>query len=137
HETVGIAIAALSPFSGAAQATILGRKERLDILHASRINGISSPVRDFEDTHLLTIIHPAGPVISAILAYSERQPVSGSQFLNALVTGVEVECRIGNSFYPAHYTAGWHITGTTGVFGAAAAVGKLLNLSEQQMLWAL
>jgi 2-methylcitrate dehydratase PrpD len=48
-----------------------------------------------------------------------------------------VECRIGNAVYPAHYEVGWHITGTTGPFGAAAAVGKLLGLNEQQMVWAL
>jgi 2-methylcitrate dehydratase PrpD len=35
--------------------------------------------------------------------------------------------------YPKHYDAGWHITGTGGVFGAAAAAGKLLGLSEQQI----
>ncbi len=34
-------------------------------------------------------------------------------------------------------TSGWHITGTAGVFGSAAAAGKLLGLSEQQMAWAL
>ena len=51
--------------------------------------------------------------------------------------GAEVECRIGNAVYPAHYDVGWHITGTVGPFGAAAAVGKLLRLSEQQMVWAL
>jgi 2-methylcitrate dehydratase PrpD len=39
--------------------------------------------------------------------------------------------------YPKHYDAGWHITGTGGVFGAAAAAGKLLGLSEQQITWAL
>ncbi len=39
--------------------------------------------------------------------------------------------------YPNHYDAGWHITGTCGVFGAAAAAGKLLDLSAQQMVWAL
>jgi 2-methylcitrate dehydratase PrpD len=38
--------------------------------------------------------------------------------------------------YPAHYEAGWHITSTTGVFGAAAAVGKLLGLTTKQMVWA-
>ena len=48
-----------------------------------------------------------------------------------------MECRIGNAVYPAHYDRGWHITGTAGVFGAAAACGKLLGLSEQQMVWAL
>jgi 2-methylcitrate dehydratase PrpD len=39
--------------------------------------------------------------------------------------------------YPNHYDVGWRLTGTAGVFGSAAAVGKLLNLNEQQMVWAL
>jgi 2-methylcitrate dehydratase PrpD len=39
--------------------------------------------------------------------------------------------------YPAHYDAGWHITGTSGVFGAATAIGKLLGLSVQEMVWAI
>jgi 2-methylcitrate dehydratase PrpD len=136
HETVDAAISALAPFSGPGQAGILGRKERLDILRAALINGISSHVLDFDDTHSRNIIHPAGPVISAILALSEHRPVSGSDFVTALVLGVDVECRIGNAVYPPHYDTGWHITGTAGVFGSAAASGKLLGLSERQMLWA-
>jgi 2-methylcitrate dehydratase PrpD len=137
HQTVEIAVAALSPFSGPAQASLLGRRERFDIMNAAFINGVSSHIFDFDDTHLKTIIHPAGPVASAILALSEMQPVSGKDFLNALVLGVETECRIGNAVYPNHYDVGWHITGTAGVFGSAAAVGRLLNLNEQQMVWAL
>jgi 2-methylcitrate dehydratase PrpD len=136
-ETVGIAVAALDPFSGARQASLLGRSERFDIMNAAFINGVSSHIFDFDDTHLKTIIHPAGPVVSAVLALSERQPVSGRDFLNAIVLGVETELRIGNAVYPNHYDVGWHITGTAGVFGAAAATGKLLALSEQQMVWAL
>lgn len=135
--TAGIAVRALAPFSGPPQASLLGRRERVDILHAALINGISSHVLDFDDTHLKTIIHPAGPVASAILALAEMRPVTGRDFLHALVIGAEVECRIGNAVYPAHYDRGWHITGTTGVFGAAAAAGRLLGLSEQQMRWAL
>jgi 2-methylcitrate dehydratase PrpD len=137
HETVEIAIGALAPFAGSAQATILGRKERMDVLNAALINGIASHIFDYDDTHLKTVIHPAGPVASAILALSEYRPVSGRDFVHALVLGVEVECRIGNAVYPAHYNAGWHITGTAGVFGSAAAVGKLLGLTDQQMVWAL
>jgi len=53
------------------------------------------------------------------------------------VLGVEAEERIGLSVFPEHYEAGWHITGTAGVFGAAAAAGKLLGLDEQKMTWAL
>jgi 2-methylcitrate dehydratase PrpD len=51
--------------------------------------------------------------------------------------GFEAESRIGNSVYPAHYDVGWHITGTAGVFGAAIAIGKLIGLNEQQMIWAI
>jgi 2-methylcitrate dehydratase PrpD len=137
HETVERALAALSPFSGPREATVLGRSDRLDIMQAALVNGISSHTFDFDDTHLKTVIHPSGPVASAILALAERQPVSGAAFLEAFVLGVEVECRIGNSVYPEHYDVGWHITGTAGVFGAAAAAGRLLGLSEQQMVWAL
>lgn len=135
--TVDIAVAALAPFGGPAQASVLGRTERTDIFNAALLNGISSHVLDYDDTHLKTVIHPGGPVLSAILALAEYQPVNGRDFLHAMVLGVEAECRIGNAVYPAHYDRGWHITGTTGPFGAAAAAGRLLGLSEQQMVWAL
>jgi 2-methylcitrate dehydratase PrpD len=137
HATVESALAALGPFVGAPQASVLGRGERLDILHAALMNGITSHTFDFDDTHLKTVIHPAGPVASAILALAEYMPVDGKRFLHAFTLGVEVECRIGNAVYPSHYDVGWHITGTTGVFGAAAAAGKLLGLSEQQLVFAL
>lgn len=137
HETVSNALAALGPFSGPAEATVLGRGDRLDIMLAALMNGITSHTFDFDDTHLKTVIHPSGPVASAILALAERKPVFGKDFLHAFILGVEVECRIGSSVYPEHYDVGWHITGTAGVFGAAAAAGRLLGLSEQQMVWAL
>ncbi|MEZ5289973.1 MAG: MmgE/PrpD family protein [Vicinamibacterales bacterium] len=137
HETVDVAVAALLPFAGPAQASLLGRVERTDILHAAVVNGIASHVFDFDDTHLRTVIHPAGPVASALLALAEYRPVSGKDFLTALVAGVEAECRIGNAVYPDHYDRGWHITGTVGPFGAAVAAGRVLALTEQQMVWAL
>lgn len=137
HEGIDIALSALSAFSGPAQASVLGRGERLDIMHAALLNGISSHMFDFDDTHLKTVIHPSGPVASALLALAEYRPMSGADFLHAFILGVEVECRIGNAVYPSHYDVGWHITGTAGVFGAAAAVGRVLGLNVQQMTWAL
>ncbi|HTS24042.1 MAG TPA: MmgE/PrpD family protein [Casimicrobiaceae bacterium] len=137
HETVERMIAALAPFAGPPQATVLGRRERLDILHAALVNGTSSHTFDFDDTHLKTIIHPTGPVASALLALAEHAPVDGESFIHAFALGTEVECRIGNAVYPSHYDVGWHITGTTGVFGAAAGAGRLLGLNERQLAWAL
>lgn len=137
HETVDRALQALAPFSGPATASVLGRPERLDALHGALINGITSHVLDYDDTHLKTIIHPAGPVASAALAMAELRPCTGADLLHALIVGVEVECRIGNAVYPDHYDRGWHITGTAGVFGAAAAVGVLIGLDARRLRWAL
>ncbi len=135
--TVDTALAALRDFAGPPQATVLGRRERLDILNAAVINGIGSNVLDFDDTHLKSVIHPTVPVASALVSLVEHLPSTGAQLLHAFILGVETECRIGNAVTPAHYDKGWHITATCGVFGAAAACGKLLKLDEQQMTWAL
>jgi 2-methylcitrate dehydratase PrpD len=137
HETVDRALDAVKLFAGPAQATVIGRTVRTDALHTALLNGISSHVLDYDDTHLKTIIHPAGPVASAAFAVAEMMPVSGADLLTAVILGMEVECRIGNAVYPDHYDRGWHITGTAGVFGAAAAVGRLLGLDERRMTWAL
>jgi 2-methylcitrate dehydratase PrpD len=123
----------LSPFSGAATSTIIGRPERLDALGAAFINAISANLLDFDDTHLDTIIHPAAPVAAPVLALAQARGLSGRDALTAFVLGVEVECRIGNAVSPGHYARGWHITSTCGVFGAAAACAKLLGLTAKSI----
>lgn len=137
HTAVDRALRALGPYSGKPVAAILGRAERLDPLHASLMNGISSHVYDYDDTTPKNYIHPSSPVASALFAYASARPVRGRDFTLAFILGFEAESRIGNAVYPAHYDAGWHITGTAGVFGAAAAIGKLLGLPLQEMVWAL
>jgi 2-methylcitrate dehydratase PrpD len=134
---VETALRALKPCFGPPSAGLLARAERMDPLHASLINGISSHVFEYDDTMPKNYIHPTPPVASALFAYAAANPVSGRDFVHAFVLGFETEARVGNAVYPAHYEAGWHITSTAGVFGAAAAVGKLLGLSVQQMIWAI
>src|SRR5579863_5498997 len=136
-EAVDLAMEALGPFSGPRIASILGRPERLDPLHASLMNGISSHVYDFDDTTPKNYMHPTSPVASALFAWASAHPVSGNDFMQAFIAAFEAEMRIGNAVYPAHYDVGWHITGTAGIFGAAAAIGKLIGLSRQQTIWAI
>ena len=137
HEAVDAALAAVQVLQPAPQATLAGRPERVDIASAALINGIASHTFDFDDTHLKTIIHPAGPVASAVMALAEQQGSSGRQVIDALVLGIDVACRIGNLVYPQHYDRGWHITGSTGSLGAAAACGRLLGLDAQRTAMAL
>ena len=137
HPAVTAAIRALSPFSGERTASIVGRPERLDPLHASLMNGISSHVEDYDDTTPKNYSHTSSPVSSALLAYASANRVRGRDFVEAFILGFEAASRAGNVVYPAHYDVGWHMTGTIGVFGAAAGIGKLIGLNEQQMVWAL
>ena len=137
HESVASALAGVQELEPAPQATLLGRREKVDMASAALINGISSHTFDFDDTHLKTIIHPAGPVASALLALAEKTGASGRELLDAMVLGIDVACRIGNMMYPQHYDRGWHITGSTGTLGAAAACARLLKLNEQQTQMAL
>jgi len=136
HPAVDKALAALLPFAASDQCTVLGRRERTDALHAALINGLSAHVLDFDDTHLRTLLHPSVPVVSALLALGESQPVSGRDFLLAFIVGVEIECRIANAIWFAH-NSHWYITGTAGVFGAAAAIARVLGLDEDQTTHAL
>lgn len=145
HEAADAALAAVSLLQPAPQATLPGRAEKVDMASAALINGITSHTFDFDDTHLKTIIHPAGPVASAVLALAEHigngpeetLRVSGRALIDALVIGIDVSCRVGNAMYPDHYDRGWHITGSTGTLGAAAACARLLKLDTQQTAMAL
>jgi 2-methylcitrate dehydratase PrpD len=59
------------------------------------------------------------------------------RMLEAFAAGAEVTCRIGLGVSPGHYARGWHITSTSGVFGAAAACARLLNLDAERSAHAI
>jgi 2-methylcitrate dehydratase PrpD len=134
---IEIALRSLAEFSGGRQVALIGRSERIDALGAAFLNAAGANVDDFCDTHTATVIHPTAPVAGALFAYAGLRRVTGHDLLLALVLGNEVQARIGLAMSPSHYNRGWHITSTCGVFGAAAATGKLAGLDERQMAWAL
>ncbi|HSQ02448.1 MAG TPA: MmgE/PrpD family protein [Burkholderiales bacterium] len=122
----------LLQFTGAREATLIGRHERLDALNAAFINAMSSAALSFNDTHFSTVAHPTSPVAGALFALAERQPVSGKAFLHALVLGIETQCRIANILCvaPAECGVGLSMAGLVGGIGAAVAAGKVLKLDE-------
>src|SRR5687768_5589619 len=131
-----------SRFGGAPTASLIGRRERTDMLWAADINAAAANIFDFDDTHIPTVVHPTAPVAPAVLALAESRtqqgrPISGAELLNAFVLGAEIACRLGNAAGPAHYTQGWHITSTSGIFGAALASGRLLGLAPAALVDAL
>jgi 2-methylcitrate dehydratase PrpD len=87
-------MATVVELGGSSQASIIGHAQRTDIASAAFINCISSSVLGYDDAHLSTVAHPSGPVCSAIFAWSEKNAVSGEDFLAALALGIEVTCRL-------------------------------------------
>ena len=139
HESVETAVRALLKYAGPPEASVIGRGERCDILLASLLNGMSSSVYSFDDTHAQAVVHPGGPVAAAMLALAEVRPVKGADFLLAFALGAEVVCRISKavSVPPARTKTGWIQTGVTAGLGAAVGVGKLLGLNAQRLSWAM
>jgi 2-methylcitrate dehydratase PrpD len=136
-DAVEIALQSLAEFSDRRQATVIGRGERMDALSAAFLNAAAANVLDFCDTHLPTVIHPTAHLAAALFALAELRRVTGPELLAAFILGCEIQCRIGVAVSPGHYTKGWHITATCGVFGAAAGAGKLLGLDDKRMVSAL
>jgi 2-methylcitrate dehydratase PrpD len=128
---------------GRPEATVFGRPpQRLPAAAAALVNGTAGHALDWDDTQLSTtpdrtfglLTHPTIPPLAAGLALAEaRGGVSGRDFLTAFLAGFEVECKIAEAIRPAHYQRGFHTSGTIGIFGAAAAAGRLLGLDAARL----
>ena len=129
----------LAEYNGGQQATVIGRRERLDILNAALINSLSSAALAFNDTHYASVAHPTSPVAAAALALAETRPVSGRDLIHAIVLGVELQCRIGLVLCkpPAEVSVGLSMQGLVGGIGAAVAAGKLMAFGEDAMCRAI
>ncbi|MBI3122490.1 MAG: MmgE/PrpD family protein [candidate division NC10 bacterium] len=121
---------------GNPEATLLPDGSQSSAYMAALVNAAASHVVEMDDLHKGSILHPAAPVIPAALAMAEREGTSGRELLASIVLGYEVAIRVGEAMGPSHYQF-WHTTGTCGTFGAAAAVGRILGLSKQELAAAL
>ena len=139
EEVVARTTALLADYDGGAQATVIGRRERLNTLNAAMINSLSSAALAFNDTHYVTVAHPTSPTAAAALALAERRPVRGQALIHAVVLGIELQCRVGAivATPPAEVFVGLSMQGLVGGIGAAVAAGRLLGLDENAMCRAI
>lgn len=121
------------------QATMLGQGRGASLPWAALVNGFASHVLDYDDTYNppRTTVHGSAPVWPVVLALGEQRALDGAGSLTAFVAGFETETRIALAAGPAHYDAGWHVTGTVGHFGAAAAAASVLRLEPRVVANAL
>jgi 2-methylcitrate dehydratase PrpD len=122
-----------SVISSDGPSTVIGGS-RASVTDASLANGVSAHSLDLDDGHRLAQLHPGACVIPAALSLSESEKSNVKEFLEALVVGYQVAVSMGMLVNPDHRNMGFHSTGTCGTFGAAAAAGKVLKLSEEDLV---
>jgi len=118
-------------------ATVLGAGFATSAPQAAFVNGVCGEALEAQDGLRFGGNHPGVAVIPAVLAEAERKGLNGKQILTAIVAGYEIAGRIAAAVHPHHTLSGFLPTGTCGTFGAAAAAGKMMDLSADLMLQAL
>jgi 2-methylcitrate dehydratase PrpD len=121
----------MGPGSGSAEVLISRRATTP--LFAAMVNAASSHFAEQDDVHNGSVFHPAAVVFPPVLAVAQSLGSSGRELLTAAVAGYEVGIRVGEFLGRSHYRI-FHTTGTVGTVAAAAAVGRLLKLTPEQML---
>ena len=126
HAPATLLAAALAAERGAGRAICYVDGEAGGTRHAALLNGVASHVVEFDDIHRDSGMHPGGPTIAAALAVAQSRGADMDAALRAITAGFEVGCRIALAVQPSHYRM-WHVTGTVGTMGAAAAAALLLG----------
>ncbi len=120
---------------GVGECSVFGDAARYAPPAAALVNGALAHSLDFDDTHAAGSIHSSAPIFPAAFAAAEMTGASGCDLIAAAVAGYEVQIRLSLALGPAdHYARGFHPTATCGVFGAAAAAGRVVGLTPRQMV---
>lgn len=117
---------------GSPQASLLVFGGKVPAIHAGMVNATLFQALDFDDTHDKAIAHTHCTCLAAALAVAEYAGnIDGRHLLAAVTLGAEVMGRIGRSI---HASLRFNRTGTLAYFGAVTAAGKLMELSEDELV---
>jgi len=151
-DTLGAMLAAASPrysatrvltelarrVGGRPEASLIGQARRVDCVTAALVNGTLAYYCDIEPHHGRAILHAPAVMVPTALAVAEATGASGARFLEAMILGIEVACRVSLALDPrALYARGFHPSAVCGAFGAAAAGARLLRLRAAHVQVAL
>lgn len=123
--------------SGGGAASLFARPERVSPADAALANGTAIHGFELDDAHVSSSLHPGAVAVPAALAAAETGGASGADVLAALAAGYEIGIRVGICAGVSHSTSGYHVTGTVGTLGSAAAAARVLRLAPVQAAHAL
>ena len=122
-------------WGGAAQADMLVFGGKFPAHHAAWANSGMCHARDYDDTHDAAVLHAGVSAVPAAIAAGQlRGGLSGADLIAAVAAGLETTCRLGLATKLDLIESGFIYSSLLGYFGATAAAGRALGLTETQML---
>ena len=129
--------AVLATVRPAGRIPVPGRARRADLIDAAFLGGTAAHGIELDDGFRQGSVHPGCVVIPAALALGCARHSDGQALMQAIVAGYETVIAIGRACHPDLRQRGFHPTAAVGVFGSAAAAGKLGALSPDRLANAL
>lgn len=127
----------MAGLGGVPEATMIGTKRKFPAINAALVNAACAHALDMDDGHRFAALHPGTVIIPAAMAAAELSQANTPELIAGIVVGYEVMIRIGMAITPSSLNRGFHITGITGPFGAAAAAAKIMGLTHEETVGAL
>jgi 2-methylcitrate dehydratase PrpD len=132
-EVASRAEAVLAAVRPAGHVPVPGRARRADLIDAAFLGGTAAHGIELDDGFTQGSVHPGCVVVPAALALACARRSNGQALMEAIVAGYETVIAIGRACHPDLRQRGFHPTAAVGVFGAAAAAGKLAALSPERL----
>jgi 2-methylcitrate dehydratase PrpD len=129
--------AVLAAVRPAGRIPVPGRARRADLIDAAFLGGTAAHGIELDDGFRQGSVHPGCVVVPAVLALGYDRHADGRAVMEAIVAGYEAVIAIGRACHPDLRQRGFHPTAAVGVFGSAAAAGKLRRLSADALANAL
>ena len=129
--------AVLAAVRPAGRIPVPGRARRADLIDAAFLGGTAAHGIELDDGFRQGSVHPGCVVVPAVLALGYDRRADGRAVMEAIVAGYEAVIAIGRACHPDLRQRGFHPTAAVGVFGSAAAAGKLRGLSADALANAL
>ena len=127
----------LIDMGGRPDARVIGGP-RVPATTAALCNGYYGHVLEFDDTHDEAALHAGSAAIPAAFAVAGlRGQVSGKEFCEAVLLGIELTCRLGVATKLNLIEGGWIYTALFGHFGATLAAARLIDPRPESLRNAL
>ena len=119
------------------RALLVGTNDYSTPADAALYNGAIAHALDYDDTNHPGYAHPSAAILPAMMAVADMAGATGRDIVTAYIIGLEVIGKLGRTMHPQHMKQGWHGTITFGTLAAAVCAGRVMKLTEDQMVMAI